>query len=59
MSEQKKTQKHMPFSPVRVKRTRTDSPRLTERQRAAKKRQNEENQRHRQAKGAPSQHRLV
>ena len=33
MSEQKKSTKHMPFSPVRVKRTKTESPRMTERQR--------------------------
>ena len=62
MSEQKQSTKHMPFSPVRVKRTKTESPRMTERQRAAKKRQNEENNRRRNdagRKGTPSQHRMV
>lgn len=62
MSEQKKSTKHMPFSPVRVKRTKTESPQMTERQRAAKKRQNEENNRRRNdagRKGTPSQHRMV
>ena len=61
MTEQKKPAKHMPFSPVRVKRPKTESSRMTERQRAAKKRQNEENNRSRndRVKGAPSQHRLT
>lgn len=44
----KKPAKKMPFAPVRPRRTKTeDSPRMTERQRAARKRQNIANQQNR------------